>query len=119
MSMLKWRWLWGDAVAKMMAPVEPPPTETDTMNMKTETSTNSDPKTPDTAPVAAAAKVQIAEPAYPGFSVIGDAVKAALTRGTGTLTHGSLSINVLNDKHIELVESKGRGELVSHGVFSL
>lgn len=89
------------------------------MNMKTETSTNADPKTADTAPVAAAAKVQITEPTYPSFSALGDAVKTALTRGTGKLTQGSLNVNVLNENHVELVEVKLRGEVLSHGVFSL
>lgn len=56
----------------------------------------------------------------PGFDQIGQALSKALTRGTGRLVPVNLTVNVLNDRQVELVEWPPGGTApISHGVYDL
>ena len=56
----------------------------------------------------------------PGFDQIGQALSKALTRGTGRLVPVNMTVNVLNDRQVELVEWPPGGVApISHGVYEL
>lgn len=81
------------------------------------TSTAEDPKLPGTKAVHEEVAVAV------GTSIplkgLNEAAVRALTRGTGKFIGGSLSVNVLNEKQVELVQIALHGNAISHGVFTL
>ena len=88
------------------------------MKESSNTGVATEPKIPGTAAVAA-------EPVTPevtknlGFNSVGEVLSRVLTKGTGRLVPVSITVNVLNDNQIELVEwPRGSGP-ISHGIYDL
>lgn len=81
------------------------------------TSVAEDPKLPDTAEVKNDLSVSVNK--KPPLQGLEAAAAVALTRGTGKFIGGSLKINVVGERQVELVQEALHGNVVSHGVFTL
>lgn len=98
------------------------PTEKVIMNVTKPGNTTSvaeDPKLPDTAGVSTDLIASVNVNKKPPLQGLEAAAAGALTRGTGKFIGGSLKINVVGERQVELVQEALHGNVVSHGVFTL
>jgi len=83
------------------------------------TSVAEDPKLPDTAGASTDLTASVSVNKKPTLQGLEAAAAVALTRGTGKFIGGSLKINVVGERQVELVQEALHGNVVSHGVFTL